>query len=123
VLDGMVFQTNFLALSAAVEAASAGEQGRGFDDAAREVRSLALRSADAARQIEQLIHNSVEMAGNGSHRVSDAGHTMEEIEDQLRRVSELIEKISHATHDHSSGISPSSRVAGQLGVRVQAVQC
>ncbi|WP_245503598.1 methyl-accepting chemotaxis protein [Aquabacterium lacunae] len=114
VIDGIAFQTNILALNAAVEAARAGEQGRGFAVVAGEVRSLARRSADAAREIKQLIHNSVEKVDNGSRLVSDAGHTMEEIVTQVRRVSELIEEISHSTHEQSTGISQVSQAVGQL---------
>jgi len=114
VIDGIAFQTNILALNAAVEAARAGEQGRGFAVVAGEVRSLARRSADAAREIKQLIHNSVETVDNGSRLVTDAGHTMEEIVSQVRRVSELIEEISHSTHEQSTGISQVSQAVGQL---------
>ncbi|MDE2368441.1 MAG: HAMP domain-containing protein [Burkholderiales bacterium] len=95
VIDGIAFQTNILALNAAVEAARAGEQGRGFAVVASEVRSLAQRSAGAAREIKTLIGTSVEMVETGSKQVHDAGRSVGEIVEQVRRVSELIASISN----------------------------
>jgi aerotaxis receptor len=105
VIDGIAFQTNILALNAAVEAARAGEQGRGFAVVAAEVRSLAQRSAGAAREIKGLIGASVEKVDSGVRMVGDAGRTMEDILDQVRRVSALISEISTATGEQSAGIA------------------
>jgi methyl-accepting chemotaxis protein len=104
VIDGIAFQTNILALNAAVEAARAGEQGRGFAVVAGEVRSLAQRSAGAAKEIKTLIGSSVEKVGSGSRLVDDAGRSMDDIVLQVRRVSELIGEISTATAEQSKGI-------------------
>ena len=103
-IDGIAFQTNILALNAAVEAARAGEQGRGFAVVASEVRSLAQRSADAAREIKALIGASVEKVESGSRLVADAGSTMAEIVASVQRVSEIISEISAAASEQSSGI-------------------
>jgi methyl-accepting chemotaxis protein len=104
VIDGIAFQTNILALNAAVEAARAGEQGRGFAVVASEVRSLAQRSANAAREIKGLIGASVEKVEAGSRLVGDAGKTMDDIVTQVHRVSELIGRISAATLQQTTGI-------------------
>ena len=105
VIDGIAFQTNILALNAAVEAARAGEQGRGFAVVASEVRSLAQRSADAAREIKTLIGASVEKVANGTQLVSEAGRSMDGIVAQVQRVSDLIGEISSATSEQTTGIS------------------
>ena len=105
VIDGIAFQTNILALNAAVEAARAGEQGRGFAVVAGEVRSLAGRSAEAAKEIKALISDSVSQVDRGSHLVGDAGQTMGEIVAQVRRVTDLIGEISAATVEQSTGIA------------------
>ncbi|MEY2892748.1 MAG: hypothetical protein RJA98_2656 [Pseudomonadota bacterium] len=104
-IDGIAFQTNILALNAAVEAARAGEQGRGFAVVASEVRSLAGRSAEAAREIKSLIGASVERVDAGSRLVADAGATMTEIVGSVQRVSDIIGEITAATTEQSAGIS------------------
>ncbi len=114
VIDGIAFQTNILALNAAVEAARAGEQGRGFAVVAGEVRSLAQRSAQAAREIRTLIHDSVEKVEAGSNQVDQAGRTMNDVMAQVRRVSELINEISSATQEQSTGIGQVGQAVTQL---------
>jgi methyl-accepting chemotaxis protein len=104
VIDGIAFQTNILALNAAVEAARAGDQGRGFAVVASEVRSLAHRSAEAAREIKTLIGRSVESVDSGSRLVADAGSTMGEIVTSVRRVSDIVAEITAAAAEQSSGI-------------------
>ncbi|RKU00499.1 hypothetical protein C7H84_25725 [Burkholderia sp. Nafp2/4-1b] len=105
VIDGIAFQTNILALNAAVEAARAGEQGRGFAVVAGEVRALAQRSANAAKEIKTLIGASVERVESGARRVDDAGRTMEDIVAQVKRVSDLIAEISSSTAEQSTGVA------------------
>ncbi|GLU35207.1 methyl-accepting chemotaxis protein [Trinickia caryophylli] len=105
VIDGIAFQTNILALNAAVEAARAGEQGRGFAVVAGEVRSLAQRSAQAAKEIKSLIDASVGKVESGAKLVDDAGRTMEDIVAQVKRVSDLIAEISSATNEQSAGVA------------------
>ncbi|MBN8488423.1 MAG: HAMP domain-containing protein [Burkholderiales bacterium] len=114
VIDGIAFQTNILALNAAVEAARAGEQGRGFAVVASEVRSLAGRSADAAREIKQLIGSSVERVEAGSRLAESAGSTMGEIVDSVRRVTDIIAEITAATAEQSSGIAQVNDAVAQL---------
>ena len=104
VIDGIAFQTNILALNAAVEAARAGEQGRGFAVVAGEVRNLAQRSAAAAKEIKQLISDSVEKVDGGTKLVEEAGHTMEEIVASVRRVTDIMGEIAAASVEQSSGI-------------------
>jgi methyl-accepting chemotaxis protein len=114
VIDGIAFQTNILALNAAVEAARAGEQGRGFAVVAGEVRSLAQRSAEAAKEIKSLIGDSVEKVEAGSRLVGNAGSTMTDIVTQVRMVCELINEISASTHDQSDGIGQVNQAVNQL---------
>jgi methyl-accepting chemotaxis protein len=104
VIDGIAFQTNILALNAAVEAARAGEQGRGFAVVASEVRNLAQRSAAAAKEIKTLIGDSVEKIGRGSKRVGQAGVTMEEVVDSVKRVTDIMSDIAAASAEQSAGI-------------------
>ncbi|WP_029718494.1 methyl-accepting chemotaxis protein, partial [Rubrivivax benzoatilyticus] len=103
-IDGIAFQTNILALNAAVEAARAGEQGRGFAVVAGEVRSLAGRAAEAAREIKVLIGNSVEKVDTGARLVADAGTTMDEIVAAVERVSATIAEISAASAEQHQDI-------------------
>ena len=114
VIDGIAFQTNILALNAAVEAARAGEQGRGFAVVAGEVRSLAQRSATAAKEIKVLIGESVGKVESGTRLVADAGRTMGDIVDQVRRVSQLITGISEASGEQSTGIGQIGDAVAQL---------
>ena len=104
VIDGIAFQTNILALNAAVEAARAGEQGRGFAVLASAVRSLAPRTAQAAKEIKQLIHNSVAKVADGGVLVAQAGQTMEQIVASIRDVSVIVSEIAHASSEQNGGI-------------------
>ena len=114
VIDGIAFQTNILALNAAVEAARAGEQGRGFAVVASEVRSLAQRSAAAAREIKTLIGESVEKVETGARLVDDAGRSMDDIVAQVRRVTDLIAEISSAGIEQGAGIGRVGDAVAQL---------
>src|SRR5574343_52733 len=119
VIDGIAFQTNILALNAAVEAARAGEQGRGFAVVAGEVRSLAGRSAEAAREIKSLISASVERVDAGTRLVEDAGTTMQEIVSSVQRVADIIREITDATQAQSQGIAQVSGAVHQLDAATQ----
>jgi methyl-accepting chemotaxis protein len=119
VIDGIAFQTNILALNAAVEAARAGEQGRGFAVVASEVRSLAQRSALAAREVKQLVGASVDKVDVGTRLVSEAGDTMIEIVASVQRVSDIIGQISTASADQSQGISQVHSAVGELDLMTQ----
>ncbi len=114
VIDGIAFQTNILALNAAVEAARAGEQGRGFAVVAGEVRALAQRSAEAAREIKSLIHASVEQVEQGHGLVAEAGQTMERIMDAIQRVSTIVDEISHASAEQSAGVGQVGQAVSQM---------
>lgn len=119
VIDGIAFQTNILALNAAVEAARAGEQGRGFAVVASEVRSLAGRSAEAAREIKRLIAASVEKVEGGTRVVADAGQTMQEIVGSVQRVSDIISEITAATAEQSEGLGLVNQSVNQLDQMTQ----
>jgi methyl-accepting chemotaxis protein len=118
-IDGIAFQTNILALNAAVEAARAGEQGRGFAVVASEVRSLAQRSAEAAREIKALIGTSVDKVEIGTRQVADAGSTMGDIVASVRRVNDIINDISAAASEQSSGIGQVNGAVAQLDQSTQ----
>jgi methyl-accepting chemotaxis protein len=119
VIDGIAFQTNILALNAAVEAARAGEQGRGFAVVASEVRTLAQRSAQAAKEIKTLISTSVEKVDIGSRLVGDAGKSMQEIVSSVQRVTDIIAEISAATTEQSQGIEQVNVAVNQLDTMTQ----
>ena len=119
VIDGIAFQTNILALNAAVEAARAGEQGRGFAVVAGEVRTLAQRSAQAAKEIKVLINDSVDKVRSGTALVDSAGTTMTEIVGSVQRVSDIIDEVRAATHEQSQGIAQVSTAVHQLDQMTQ----
>ncbi len=119
VIDGIAFQTNILALNAAVEAARAGEQGRGFAVVASEVRSLAGRSADAAKEIKQLINTSVDKVQGGSALVAQAGATMTEIVSSVQRVTDIMGEISAATSEQAQGIAEVNTAVNELDQMTQ----
>ena len=114
VIDGIAFQTNILALNAAVEAARAGEQGRGFAVVATEVRNLAKRSADAAKEIKGLISDSVDKVEVGNRQVDQAGRTMEEIVSSIKQVAKIMGDISEASREQSAGIEQVSLAVTQM---------
>ncbi|TAM54850.1 MAG: methyl-accepting chemotaxis protein [Paraburkholderia sp.] len=119
VIDGIAFQTNILALNAAVEAARAGEQGRGFAVVAGEVRSLAQRSAAAAKEIKTLINTSLERVANGSSLAQDAGQTMDEVVKAVKRVTDIMGEISAASSEQSAGIEEVNRAVTQMDAGTQ----
>ncbi len=119
VIDGIAFQTNILALNAAVEAARAGEQGRGFAVVAGEVRNLAQRSAEAAKEIKALIGTSVDKVSTGARLVQDAGSTMEDIVRSVQRVSDIIGEITSAATEQSGGIHQVNQAVAQLDQMTQ----
>lgn len=119
VIDGIAFQTNILALNAAVEAARAGEQGRGFAVVAGEVRALAGRSADAAKEIKNLIQDSVQRVGEGTVLADQAGETMSEVVQAIRHVADLVAEISAASKEQSQGVA---QISGAIMQMDQATQ-
>jgi methyl-accepting chemotaxis protein len=119
VIDGIAFQTNILALNAAVEAARAGEQGRGFAVVASEVRSLAGRSADAAKEIKNLITASVERVAQGTELVDQAGTTMTEVVTSIKRVTDIMGEISAASSEQSAGVSQVGEAVTQMDQATQ----
>ncbi|WP_050477468.1 methyl-accepting chemotaxis protein [Herbaspirillum rhizosphaerae] len=119
VIDGIAFQTNILALNAAVEAARAGEQGRGFAVVASEVRSLAQRSAAAAKEIKTLIDDSVEKVGQGSKLVAQAGVTMDEVVASVKRVTDVMGEITAASQEQSDGIEQVNQAITQMDQTTQ----
>ncbi|WP_411885847.1 methyl-accepting chemotaxis protein [Polaromonas sp. YR568] len=114
VIDGIAFQTNILALNAAVEAARAGEQGRGFAVVAAEVRTLAQRSAAAAKEIKTLIGDSVDKVEEGSQQVAEAGKTMDEIVASVKRVTDIMAEITAASQEQTAGIEQVNRAITQM---------
>ena len=119
VIDGIAFQTNILALNAAVEAARAGEQGRGFAVVASEVRSLAGRSAEAAKEIKSLIHDSVERVEAGTALVDSAGVTMSEVVSSIRRVTDIMGEITSASVEQSQGVAQVGEAVTQMDQATQ----
>lgn len=118
-IDGIAFQTNILALNAAVEAARAGEQGRGFAVVASEVRTLAGRSADAAKEIKNLITDSVNRVEAGSELVERAGKAMEQVVSSIRKVTDIMGEISSASVEQNSGVHQISEAVMQMDQATQ----
>jgi methyl-accepting chemotaxis protein len=119
VIDSIAFQTNILALNAAVEAARAGEQGRGFAVVAAEVRNLAQRSASAAKEIKALIGDSVEKVDIGAKLVDQAGATMQEIVDSVKRVTDIMSEITSDSREQTSGIEQINQAIMQMDAVTQ----
>jgi methyl-accepting chemotaxis protein len=119
VIDSIAFQTNILALNAAVEAARAGEQGRGFAVVASEVRSLAQRSAQAAKEIKDLIGNSVEKVTTGTELVEQAGDTIQALVIDVKRVSELMASIAEASAEQARGVQQVNKTVTEMDKVVQ----